>query len=461
MGEHDTTSYAAYAASVNHCFDSAYAALIDSSSAPGPSWCGLPAFWLGSPSTGGGSDPRTAALLASSSARLLGGALLGQFPQLQPADNVHRERARPPSETLQITAAPHIDTLAPSPEAQPGVVKRKRGRPKGRKRLLAEAAAAAAAAAAGAAGGALPSLADDMEQLGGSALETRSERAALHQSPGSGSPDSVTASPVVRGRRALSRALASSHAASRQLELGGGTPAPSPRTYAMRPRTTERAPPPRVRPLGRGVRHSARLLGLERDGGAHQGGNTALGVQCVELQPLGEGEERCSICWEPVGPATPSQTRLVPCHHAFHEACITPWLQAQNTCPQCRVRVTHRTAIALDMDCEPEAGAAQDAMMAPPPQPQPADEQLVSVPHSDAFRASVLPNGGHLPYDDTVCQVCHDGGCEDVLLLCDGCDAGFHTHCVQLAAVPRGAWHCRRCRREAMLSATEALILLD
>ena len=44
-------------------------------------------------------------------------------------------------------------------------------------------------------------------------------------------------------------------------------------------------------------------------------------------------------------------------------------------------------------------------------------------------------------------QVCHDGGAEDVMLLCDGCDKGFHTECVQLRCIPRGAWHCRSCRR--------------
>lgn len=66
--------------------------------------------------------------------------------------------------------------------------------------------------------------------------------------------------------------------------------------------------------------------------------------------------------------------------------------------------------------------------------------------HSDAFRKVMMPLG-RMPYDDTICQVCHDGGSEDVMLLCDGCDKGFHTHCVQLRLVPRGAWHCRRCRR--------------
>ena len=30
-------------------------------------------------------------------------------------------------------------------------------------------------------------------------------------------------------------------------------------------------------------------------------------------------------------------------------------------------------------------------------------------------------------------------------LLCDGCDAVFHTHCVGLAGVPVGDWFCQLC----------------
>ena len=33
------------------------------------------------------------------------------------------------------------------------------------------------------------------------------------------------------------------------------------------------------------------------------------------------------------------------------------------------------------------------------------------------------------------------------MLLCDGCDAGYHTRCLDppLAAVPDDAWHCPNC----------------
>jgi hypothetical protein len=49
--------------------------------------------------------------------------------------------------------------------------------------------------------------------------------------------------------------------------------------------------------------------------------------------------------------------------------------------------------------------------------------------------------------DDERCEVCE--GAEDAasMLLCDGCDAGFHLHCLDppLAAVPDGEWRCPRC----------------
>lgn len=43
------------------------------------------------------------------------------------------------------------------------------------------------------------------------------------------------------------------------------------------------------------------------------------------------------------------------------------------------------------------------------------------------------------------CPVCNTADNEDVLLLCDHCDASYHTYCIGLDEVPDGAWFCMEC----------------
>jgi len=45
-----------------------------------------------------------------------------------------------------------------------------------------------------------------------------------------------------------------------------------------------------------------------------------------------------------------------------------------------------------------------------------------------------------------VCVVCDIEKDEENLLFCDRCDRGFHTHCVGLESIPKGAWTCNICR---------------
>ncbi|KAJ9137321.1 Phd and ring finger domain protein [Pleurostoma richardsiae] len=47
--------------------------------------------------------------------------------------------------------------------------------------------------------------------------------------------------------------------------------------------------------------------------------------------------------------------------------------------------------------------------------------------------------------DSTPCPVCNSADHEDVLLLCDGCDTPYHTHCIGLDSIPRGSWFCMEC----------------
>ena len=49
------------------------------------------------------------------------------------------------------------------------------------------------------------------------------------------------------------------------------------------------------------------------------------------------------------------------------------------------------------------------------------------------------------------CQLCHLGDNESSLLLCDGCDKGYHTYCFKpvLTDVPEGDWYCYECVNKA------------
>ena len=48
------------------------------------------------------------------------------------------------------------------------------------------------------------------------------------------------------------------------------------------------------------------------------------------------------------------------------------------------------------------------------------------------------------------CVTCEGGQDEDKLLLCDGCDAGYHTYCLEpaLDVIPSGEWLCPQCENE-------------
>ncbi|XP_013791354.1 bromodomain adjacent to zinc finger domain protein 2B-like [Limulus polyphemus] len=49
------------------------------------------------------------------------------------------------------------------------------------------------------------------------------------------------------------------------------------------------------------------------------------------------------------------------------------------------------------------------------------------------------------------CQFCHSGANEEMLLLCDGCDKGYHTYCFKpkMETIPDGDWYCYECLNKA------------
>jgi [histone H3]-lysine27 N-methyltransferase len=51
-------------------------------------------------------------------------------------------------------------------------------------------------------------------------------------------------------------------------------------------------------------------------------------------------------------------------------------------------------------------------------------------------------------YSEVRCEQCRLGDSESELVLCDGCDKGFHIYCLRpiVVRVPTGSWFCPECQ---------------
>ena len=53
----------------------------------------------------------------------------------------------------------------------------------------------------------------------------------------------------------------------------------------------------------------------------------------------------------------------------------------------------------------------------------------------------------NLKIENISCYVCSRGDDEAFILLCDECDASYHTYCLYppLPEIPKGDWRCAKC----------------
>lgn len=74
---------------------------------------------------------------------------------------------------------------------------------------------------------------------------------------------------------------------------------------------------------------------------------------------------------------------------------------------------------------------------------------------------SVLPKA---PWDEGICKVCGVDKDDDSVLLCDTCDAEYHTYCLNppLSRIPDGNWYCPSCvaGRRITLDGSEQTLLI-
>ena len=176
----------------------------------------------------------------------------------------------------------------------------------------------------------------------------------------------------------------------------------------------------------------------------------------------------CVICQDDVT----DRGRLDGCAHLFCVPCIVRWAEVETKCPLCKARfeVIYPEAYGTgekDSDGEEAHDAAfeNDAALR-----DDRDERRIAPrtrgrsrvtnddPRGSSSRKPIKvtrrdqtyedPDGdplNGLDLDEVTCGTCGEGGDEDRLMLCDGCDAGHHCFCVGLDTVPLEEWRCRIC----------------
>lgn len=124
---------------------------------------------------------------------------------------------------------------------------------------------------------------------------------------------------------------------------------------------------------------------------------------------------RCLVCIEGIEPEI---TRgVIDCgHDQFCFKCIKDWAQVTNKCPYCSQRFYKIL----------EQGT----------------KQSISVEDKDQKKPEVTD-----PFIIEVrCINCGSDLDEDIMLLCDECDNGFHTTCIGLKQIPElDEWFCDEC----------------
>ncbi|KAI3401869.1 hypothetical protein diail_6428 [Diaporthe ilicicola] len=129
------------------------------------------------------------------------------------------------------------------------------------------------------------------------------------------------------------------------------------------------------------------------------------------------------------------------CGHILHDSCLKAWTVKANSCPICRqtfhlVQVYDQIGGTLlnTYEVEDKKQVAEfDPLAWLDENPEEEEEQV------------------------TPCPVCNTAENEEVLLLCDGCDIPYHTHCIGLEDVPDGSWFCMECAHQLGQAIEESL----
>lgn len=130
---------------------------------------------------------------------------------------------------------------------------------------------------------------------------------------------------------------------------------------------------------------------------------------------------QCLVCLEKLLPAV--LRGLLPCGHSqFCHDCIEEWSRTSNKCPLCAARFNSLKLVALD-----------------------EDGKTLELTTSEVVDKTPAEDSG-LSLELIACQMCGSDEDEHILLLCDSCNAGYHTSCLGMDCLPNlDAWYCDNC----------------
>lgn len=121
---------------------------------------------------------------------------------------------------------------------------------------------------------------------------------------------------------------------------------------------------------------------------------------------------------------------LLPCAHNLHDDCLKPWVERANSCPICRQNFNK-----VELSTKIGGPILSTYSVSDRTQIAEVDPSIIIEEYDEEL-------------EDQPCLICGDDDNEEQLLACDGCDAYYHTYCVDLEEVPVGHWYCESCETQ-------------
>ncbi len=143
---------------------------------------------------------------------------------------------------------------------------------------------------------------------------------------------------------------------------------------------------------------------------------------------LGGDDDSCTICLLGMG-VRQELGRPDVCAHLFCADCIIEWSNNVPTCPIDRLPMRSISVVVAGKEVRRHRVQRRRLQ-------EVEEELLMREDPEEVFNM------------DCFCERCGSGDREDRLLLCDGCDLGYHTECLEppLSRIPRGRWYCPTCQ---------------